>query len=122
MKLRACWGFALAVLAAGVCLADWRGYGRVYELPVSGVLAVVNTQKNSVWRPCLLSVMCPDVAARTVTVFRVAGPVEYPLARQAASAQTYVYEFESNYWCGLSNGVKVVVSPACTGMVEVVYE
>ena len=59
---------------------------------------------------------------KPITVCRVAGELEYVIASRAAAAQTYVYEFEANYWSGLSNGVKVVVSPACTGTVEVVYE
>jgi hypothetical protein len=62
------------------------------------------------------------VASRTVTVYRLAGAREYPMAHYAATGQTYAYEFEVNYWCGLSNGVKVVVTPPCTGVVEVIYE
>jgi len=52
----------------------------------------------------------------------VAGELEYALSSQAAAAQTYVYEFEAEYWCDLSNGVRVAVTPACTGIVEVIYE
>lgn len=117
-------GIAVLVIAlgTGAAVAARAGYSRLFVLPVTGELTVRNTQKNEVWRPCVLSVVCPSSASRTVTVYRVAGELEYPIARQAAAAQTYVYEFEANYWCDFSNGVKVVVSPACTGIVEVIYE
>ena len=119
-------GFSgLLVLVAGlvaVALAGGPGFAHVYALPGSGELSITNTQANSVWRPCVLSVMLTSAAARTVTVYRVSGALEYPVGRSAATAQTYVYEFPVNYWCGVSNGVKVTVSPACTGTVEVIYE
>ena len=117
-------GIAVVVIAlgTGAALAARVGFSRLFALPVTGELTVRNTQKNEVWRPCVLSVVCPTSASRTVTVYRVVGELEYPIARQAAAAQTYVYEFDANYWCALSNGVKVVVSPACTGIVEVIYE
>jgi len=110
---------ALGVSAGAIARV---GYSRVFVLPASGELTVRNAEKNQVWRACVLSVICPSSASRTVTVCRVAGELEYVIASRAAAAQTYVYEFEANYWSGLSNGVKVVVSPACTGTVEVVYE
>lgn len=109
-------------LGTGLALAAGTGFSRLFALPADGTLTVRNTQKNEVWRPCVLSVLCPSTSARTVTVYRVAGELEFPIARQVATAQTYVYAFEADYWCTLSNGVKVVVSPACTGIVEVVYE
>ena len=112
----------LIALGTGAAMAARAGFSRLFVLPVSGELTVRNTQKNEVWRPCVLSVVCPSSASRTVTVYRVTGELEYPIARQTATAETYVYEFEANYWCALSNGVKVVVSPACTGIVEVIYE
>ena len=109
-------GAAAAVAAAAT------GFARTYTLPASGLLSVVNTDRNAVWRPCVLTVMCPSAAARTVTVYRVAGSAEYPIARQVATAQTYVYEFTASYWSGYASGVKVTVRPACTGSVEVVCE
>lgn len=117
-------GVALLVIAlgTGAAMAAKAGYSRLFALPVSGELTVRNTQKNEVWRPCVLSVVCPSSASRTVTVYRVAGELEYPIASYMATGQSYVYEFEANYWSGLSNGVKVVVRPACTGIVEVIYE
>ena len=120
------WGFAgLWVLLTGlaaVTVAGVAGFSRTFALPASGILSVVNAQENEVWRPCVLSVICPSVAERTVTVYRVTGTLEYPVAQNASTARTYVYEFQANYWSGISNGVKVTVSPACTGIVEVVYE
>jgi hypothetical protein len=113
---------AAAFLAVGAVIAGAAGFARSFVMPADGVLAVVNTQANAVWRPCLVTVVCPDASARTVTVYRVAGALEYPVAEYAATARTFVYEFGANYWSGLSNGFKVVVSPACTGTVEVVYE
>lgn len=109
-------------LGAGAAMAAHAGYSRLFFLPETGELTVRNMQKNDVWRPCVLSVVCPSSASRTVTVYRVTGELEYPIGQQAATAQTYVYEFDANYWCDLSNGVKVVVSPACTGIVEVMCE
>ena len=115
---------ALVVMAvgAGVVVAAGAGFSRLFTLPGSGELTIRNTQKNEVWRPCVLSVICPTSASRTVSVYRVVGDFEYPIAHYGATGQAYVYEFEANYWSGLSNGVKVVVSPACTGIVEVIYE
>lgn len=114
---------ALALMsAAGLAGAGVAGFSRVFALPADGVLAVVNTQKNAVWRPCVVAVSFETAAARTVTVSRVAGTLEYPISVQAATARVYVYEFEAGYWSGLSNGVKVTVSPAEAGTVEVVYE
>lgn len=112
----------LIALASGVAAAGYAGYSKLFALPASGELTVRNTQKNEVWRPCVLSVICPSSASRTVTVYRVAGALEYPVSRRVATAQAYVYEFDANYWSPLSNGVKVVVSPATTGIVEVIYE
>ena len=119
-------GFAgLLVLLAGltaVALAGAAGYARIYALPVSGELSIVNTEANATWRPCVLSVILPNVAARTVTVYRVSGNLSYAVGRSEATAQTFVYECPAHYWCGVSNGVKVTVSPACTGVVEVICE
>ena len=117
-------GIALvaAAVVAGVGIAAGGGFSRLFALPGSGELTIRNTQKNEVWRPCVLSVICPDSASRTVSVYRVAGELEYLIADYAATGRVFVYEFEENYWCGLSNGVKVVVSPACTGTVEVIHE
>jgi len=112
----------MGVLSVGLAIASGAGYSRVFDLPVSGELMIRNTQKNSAWRPAVVAVMCPSSASRTVTVYRVAGELEYALSSQAAAAQTYVYEFEAEYWCDLSNGVRVAVTPACTGIVEVIYE
>jgi len=118
----------LGVIALAACLgtvaaiATSVGYSRLFALPASGELTIRNAQKNDVWRPCVLAVMCASSDSRTVSVHRVVGELEYPIARLAATAQTYVYEFNVNYWCGLSNGVKVAVSPACTGTVEMIYE
>lgn len=122
MRKRGSIALLVMMLGTGLALAAGTGFSRLFALPADGTLTVRNTQKNEVWRPCVLSVLCPSSSARTVTVYRVVGELEYPIARQAATAQTYVYEFEANYWCSFSNGVKVVVSPACTGTVEVVYE
>jgi len=112
----------LVALGTSACVAARVGYSKLFTLPASGELTFRNAQKHQIWRPCVVSVICPGVASRTVTVYRVVGELEYPIAERAAAAQAYVYEFEANYWCGESNGVKVVVSPACTGTVEVVYE
>ena len=122
MRKRGSIALLVMMLGTGLALAAGTGFSRLFALPADGTLTVRNTQKNEVWRPCVLSVLCPSSSARTVTVYRVVGELEYPIARQAATAQTYVYEFEANYWCDFSNGVKVVVSPACTGIVEVIYE
>jgi len=122
MRRRVSIALLVMTLGTGFALAAGTGLSRLFALPASGTLTVLNTQKNEVWRPCVISVLCPSSAARTVTVYRVVGELEYPIARQAATAQTYVYEFEANYWCSLSNGVRVAVSPACTGTVEVIYE
>jgi len=112
----------LVALGTSACVAARVGYSKLFTLPASGELTFRNAQKHQIWRPCVVAVMCPSAASRTVTVYRVHGEMEYPIASRAAVAQTYVYEFEANYWCGMSNGVKVVVNPACTGTVEVIYE
>ena len=112
----------LGVLSVGLAFAGRAGFSRRINLPGSGQLTNRNTQKNTSWRPTVLAVMCPNSASRTVKVYRVAGELEYALTSQAATAQTYVYEFEAEYWCDLSNGVRVAVTPACTGIVEVIYE
>jgi hypothetical protein len=112
--------FGLVTISAA--FAGRAGYSRVFNLPGSGELTIRNTQKNSSWRPTVVAVMCPSSASRTVMVYRVVGELEYALSSQAATAQTYVYEFEAEYWCDLSNGVRVAVTPACTGIVEVIYE
>lgn len=122
MRKRIAIALLLVVVATGVGVAASAGFSFLFALPGSGELTVRNSQKNSVWRPCALSVICPSSASRTVTVYKVAGALEYAIARAAGEAQVYVYEFETDYWCSLSNGVKVVVVPACTGLVEVVYE
>jgi len=112
----------MAAFGVSACVAASVGYSKLFTLPASGELTFRNAQRHMIWRPCVVSVICPGVASRTVTVYRVVGELEYPIAEQAAAAQTYVYEFEAHYWCGESNGVKVVVNPGCTGTVEVVYE
>ncbi len=113
---------AVLAAAAGLAAADASGYARRFALPAEGVLSIVNDQANAVWRPCAVAVICPDVAMRTVTVYRVAGALEYPVAQTVAEARAYVYEFPAKYWSGISNGVKVTVSPPCTGTVEVIHE
>ena len=104
---------------AAVCLAG-PGIGVVLEMPASGTVAVTNVQANSVWRPTVVAVRCPDVASRTVTVSRVNGALEYPVATVSDDAQAYVFEFDTEYWFALSNVLRVTVSPACTGLVELV--
>ena len=115
-------GVLAAVGLAAVAAAGAAGFARVSALPGSGELSITNAQANAVWRPCVLSVICTNLEARTVTVYRVSGALEYPVGRSTATAQSYVYEFPANYWCGVSNGVKVTVSPPCTGTVEVICE
>ena len=122
MRMRLKLAILAGVLLANVVLAVRGGYSRFYALPASGELEIRNMEKNAVWRPCVLAVECPDVASRTVTIYRIAGSQEYPVTQQTATSKSYVYEFEGAYWSGLSNGVKVAVSPACTGLVEVIYE
>ena len=112
---------AACVAAAAVCMAG-PGRGVVLEMPAAGTVAVTNVQANSVWRPTVVAVRCPDSASRTVTVSRVNGALEYPIAVVVEEAQTYVYEFDTAYWFSLSNVLRVAVSPACTGLVEVVRE
>jgi hypothetical protein len=114
-------GVAAVAAVAAMCLAG-PGRGVVMEMPASGTVAVTNVQANSVWRPTVVAVRCPDVASRTVTVSRVNGTLEYPIAVVAEEAQSYVYEFDTAYWFSLSNVLKVAVSPACTGLVEIVRE
>ena len=114
-------GLIACVGAAAVCLAG-PGRGVVLEMPASGTVAVTNLQANSVWRPTVVAVQCPDVASRTVTVSRVNGALEYPIAVVTEEAETYVYEFDTAYWFSLSNVLRVAVNPACTGLVEVVRE
>ena len=108
-------------LGASMCLAG-AGRGVVLVLPASGTLSVTNLQANSVWRPTVVAVRCPDAASRTVTVSRVNGALEYPIAAVVDEAQAYVLEFDAEYWFALSNVLRVTVSPACTGLVEVVRE
>ena len=112
---------AACAAAAAVCLAG-PGRGMVLEMPASGTVAVTNLQANSVWRPTAVAVWCTNSASRTVTVSRVNGALEYPIAVVTEEAETYVYEFDTAYWFALSNVLKVAVSPACTGLVEVVRE
>ena len=115
-------GLIVAVLVAVAVTALAAGYGRTFTMGASGVVAVTNSQANSVWRPVILAVRCGDTASRTVTVSRVVGGMEYPIARTTGSGQTYVYEFDGVYWFSLSNVLQVAVEPACTGIVEVIYE
>ena len=112
----------LVLAASGLTATGGPGYSQKYALPANGELSITNMQANSVWRPCVLSVICTNEAARTVTVSRVSGTLVFPVSQIAATAHSYVYEFPANYWTGVSNGVKVTVSPAGTGTVEVIYE
>lgn len=112
----------LLLAAASVALCGAAGYARRYVLPITGELSVVNLEPNQAWRPCVVSVMLPDAGARTVTVSRVAGPLTYPISTSYDSGDTRIYEFDAPYWCTLSNGFAVAVVPACTGLVEVVFE
>ena len=114
-------GLMVCAGLVAMCLAG-PGRGVVLEMPALGTVAVTNLQANSVWRPTVVAVRCPDVASRTVTVSRVNGALEYPIAVVAEEAETYVYEFDTAYWFALSNVLRVAVSPACTGLVEVVRE
>ena len=126
MKTRAMtWGLVLAaallaLAVAGNALAA--GYGRRFSMGASGVVAVTNSQVNAVWRPAVLAVYCGTSAARTVTVTRVVGGMEYAISQTEGTATSYVYEFDGAYWFALSNVLRVAVQPACTGMVEVIFE
>lgn len=113
-------GLGLALAAAGVALAA--GYGRTFVMPAGGTVAVTNLQVNAVWRPVVMSLRCPDSAARTVTVSRIVNDVRYPISAAAGTAQTFIYEFDAPYWFGLSNVLQMSVAPACTGSVEVIFE
>jgi hypothetical protein len=114
-------GLAVMLVAAGWA-AYGAGYGKIYPLPANGILEITNLQANATWKPKVVAVQCPDFAARTVTVSRANGAFEYPVAQAAATARSYAYEFEADYWFALSNVLKVAVSPATTGLVEVIYE
>jgi hypothetical protein len=122
MKRRGVLVAGILLSAAGLAAAGAAGFARTYALPADGALAIMNAEQNAFWRPCVVAVTCPSVASRTVTVWRVAGSLEYPVSAVRSTAQSYVYEFETEYWSGMSNGVKVTVTPACTGSVEVVFE
>ena len=113
-------GVLLAAAVAWTALAA--GFSGTYVMGPSGVVAVTNLQANSVWRPVAVAVMCPDASTRTVTVSRVVGGMEYTISQTAGTTASYVYEFDAAYWFALSNVLRVAVQPACTGMVEVVYE
>ena len=120
---RRLWAMAMAVgIGAGLAMAARTGYSRVFAMPESGEVEIVNSQANTVWRLGEVAVVFPDTASRTVTVYRVSGEMEYPIAAKSATARTFVYEFEAGYWSGMSNGVKVVARPASTGLVEAIYE
>jgi hypothetical protein len=111
-------GLAFALLAAA---AGAGGFARVY--PIAGTeLSVTNLEQNAVWRPCVVSVLCTNTASRGVTVSRIYGTNAYPIGATTVTAQYVVYEFPANYWCTLSNGWRVTVSPAVTGSDEVIYE
>ena len=114
--------FVLAAVLAAVAVAGVTGFSRVYALPSSGDLSITNTEANAVWRPCVLSVICTNATLRTVTVYRLNGGMEYPVGRTTASSLSYVYQFTANYYTAVSNGIKVTVRPACTGLVEVICE
>ena len=118
---------ALAVAGFVGCLglavvSKGDGYSRVYPVPTSGVVSVVNDQANSSWRPVVVAFTAANAACRTVEVSRIAGALVYPIATQASTGTVFVYEFSGAYWSGVSNGFRLAVSPACTGKLEVVYE
>ena len=112
------------LLAAGLtsAFAARTGRGRVYAMPGTGVLAITNTQRNAVWRPATVTLRCPDVAERTVAILRGSEGLDYEVAAVTWEGQIYTYEFDANYWFVESNVLSVTVAPACTGMVEVIYE
>jgi len=110
------------VIAGLAFVAEGGGYAKTYPVPANGVVSVVNGQANSVWRPTVVAVVLTNAASCTIEVSRVVGDLVYPVTIEAGTAQAFVYEFSGSYWCGVSNGVRVTVAPACTGTVEVIYE
>ena len=110
-----------AVLGA-VAIAGAPGFSRVYALPSSGDLSITNTEANAIWRPCVVSVICTNAVVRTVTIYRLNSGMEYAVGRTTAVSLSYVYQFTANYYTAVSNGIKVTVRPACTGLVEVICE
>jgi hypothetical protein len=98
------------------------GRGRVYAMPETGVLAITNTQKNAAWMPVTMTLQCPDVAMRTVSIYRRSGGMEYRVTAVTYEGRDYTYEFDADYWVVVSNVLRATVVPACTGLVEVIYE
>ena len=113
-------GVALVIAAAAVAVAA--GYNRRYDMGVDGVVEISNTQANAVWRPTLVALRFEESASRTVEISRSVDGTEYPIARFEAEGSSYIYEFEANYWFKKTQSMRVAVTPASAGTVEVMYE
>lgn len=119
--MRRMWAVAACALAAAsVTLAA--GFSRRYALGADGVAEIVNSQANSAWRPTVVVMQFSGSATRTVVISRVVDGMAYVVARLEGAASTYVYEFEGAYWFGVGQALRLTVTPAEEGNVEVIGE
>jgi len=122
MRTRKKIGLAAVLLGLAGVVAMAAGFSVRYQLAPDGTVEIVNQQSHAVWRPTVVALQFGASADRTIEISRVAGSITYPIASFEAEGSTYVYEFEANYWFSRTQAMRVAVTPASTGIVEVIYE
>ena len=113
----------LPVLLTALTAAAGTGYSVRLPLEPDGTVAIVNEQRNSVWRPVVVTIVFPSKQMRSIEITRIAGGLEYPVTAITESAYTYAFEFHGNYWFSYSHALRInTTAPAEGAWVEVIRE
>ncbi len=97
------------------------GFSRVMDIGVSGVVEVAFGGQN-IWKPLCVAVVFQDAGQRTLSLSRHVEGISYQIASVSGDGTSYVYVFEGAFWFSGTNVLRIAVSPAGPGKVEVIGE
>lgn len=115
-------GWVMDGVPAGATGTRESGFSMRQAMDASGVADVLHGAENRVWRPTAVAVQLTAGTLRTVQISRVVDGTPYVLASFSGDAATYVYEFEGTYWFKGTEPLRVSVTPAEAGTVEIMGE
>ena len=118
-RMLVCGMVAAAGLLAGEARASGFTIGGRLDETGSARLTYRGTNR---WRPVVVAVVMDAPGAYTVSVLRDSGDMEYPVSMISGDGQSFVYVVEGLYWFSSTQALRVKVTPAAAGKVEVICE
>lgn len=116
------WAVAVAALCIlqGAAAAD-KGFCLSVPLDGAGTARIVIGGRN-VWKAVSLAVVMDASGERSIVLERHSGALSYRLATGEGEGRAFVYVFDGPFWFTGNDELRITVSPAGTGIVEVMCE